>query len=467
LKEGEKWVSGDYSAATDNLDGSLTEVIWNTFCETVRLSDEFGKPSDRLCETFYQVLGLKALVGHCLHYPDGSVAYQQNGQLMGSPLSFPILCIANAAATLVGLGKDIDYLFDGPIAINGDDIGFPADDGQYQNWKRVVTACGLEPSIGKNYFSAEFLIINSELRLYNPGSGWTYKGSLNLPLLWGQVEKGPDAGSNVSGSLAPGELGPRCHDLIAGMGSMRDKLIHDFVTNHKKSLSYAQSYVGTKVSFYLPQDLGGLGLPKPTAVKLEEWDLKWAATVSCLTPEKQIELIGLPAKRITGDGPWRDILSKVDKELDAFVPKKIFQIGEPGSRPYGQNPLTLENEEICSEMKLGLTLSIVEKDGWHEAFPPWFSWRDICEQITLSEEDHCGTMSVPKGRECLTRVGARKRPLIDMKGWAKKVHTLSRIVSKSTLTPMCESNALSYKKRYCLQRSVRIDSTPAGRQREY
>jgi len=88
--------------------------------------------------------------------------------LMGSPTSFPVLCLINAALTRESqeLSGDIPQgtvLDDFPILINGDDVAFPTTTPGYEMWK-LVTACGgLHPSIGKNFTSRKFLVMNSTL----------------------------------------------------------------------------------------------------------------------------------------------------------------------------------------------------------------------------------------------------------------------------------------------------------------
>lgn len=132
---------------------------------------------------------------------------QQWGQLMGSCTSFPVLCVANLALTLVGLRRaerDIpqkdqvwaqspfegDLLpgrvdrkgrpvpcrdplrgnawFGRPVGhsgcvVNGDDLLYLAFASGIAEWKRVTTIGGLAPSQGKNYVSHLFGNINSTM----------------------------------------------------------------------------------------------------------------------------------------------------------------------------------------------------------------------------------------------------------------------------------------------------------------
>jgi hypothetical protein len=112
------------------------------------------------------------------------------------------------------------------MRVNGDDIAFIASQSEYECWKEVTCICGLEFSLGKNYTSREFIIMNSELRRppkdgttkrYSIGStlgdpdsddnpwrteliwrehpkSWKLEGFLNQAILYHRVKKGMDAG---------------------------------------------------------------------------------------------------------------------------------------------------------------------------------------------------------------------------------------------------------------------------------
>jgi len=104
LGPGEFYVSGDYKGATDNLDPSLSVAAWEAICRNVHCD---GIPL--AFHSLWHTLGRQLLVGHRLHYrrvvedPSARLPVEQAwGQLMGSPASFPILNLVNAAATLLG-----------------------------------------------------------------------------------------------------------------------------------------------------------------------------------------------------------------------------------------------------------------------------------------------------------------------------------------------------------------------------
>nr|UJQ92699.1 MAG: RNA-dependent RNA polymerase [Narnaviridae sp.] len=154
------FVSGDYESATDLLNPALSEFAQE------QISIRLGIPLED------QYVLKQCLTGHNLRYKkDGQTFTQTWGQLMGSPTSFPVLCLVNMAATLVSYQRSYKkrfHLSDLPICVNGDDVLFwSRDGGHYEIWKQITGECGLKFSLGKNYTSRDCCVINSELYLYN------------------------------------------------------------------------------------------------------------------------------------------------------------------------------------------------------------------------------------------------------------------------------------------------------------
>nr|UJQ92718.1 MAG: putative RNA-dependent RNA polymerase [Narnaviridae sp.] len=165
--DGGFFVSGDYESATDLLHPYLSEVANEAICQRLRIPLEDQKVLKQ------------CLTGHSLKYTrKGSYYKQQWGQLMGSPSSFPILCLINLAATKVayeeycrsiGSLKKNEFLVlsEIPMCVNGDDILFWSYNmDHYEIWKDVTKQCGLKFSLGKNYTHRNVAIINSELYFF-------------------------------------------------------------------------------------------------------------------------------------------------------------------------------------------------------------------------------------------------------------------------------------------------------------
>lgn len=199
------WVSGDYSAATDNLKMDVTLTILKAMFKGTDLETYFmcrnaltgGSiiydlvktiPACRFKELYsswsnekgtfmHEILELPCFKSRIeeLEKPCGPLTGkfhidQRNGQLMGSIISFLLLCIANLSAyrhsieTYNGCQISLDMLLEHyPVLINGDDILFKCDRDFYHHWKEIITAYGFKPSPGKNLFHKNICQINSVL----------------------------------------------------------------------------------------------------------------------------------------------------------------------------------------------------------------------------------------------------------------------------------------------------------------
>jgi hypothetical protein len=147
--KGEFLLSGDYEAATDNLNQDIMQIA----------VDEIKKV---IPSPYKEWLEFEAS-SHVVKYPGFTKLpdiLQTRGQLMGSLLSFPILCVANAAC--IGIIKKQE-LKDIQALINGDDILFRESYRKIKSWKFLVSSIGLKPSVGKNYCDRNFGSINSQL----------------------------------------------------------------------------------------------------------------------------------------------------------------------------------------------------------------------------------------------------------------------------------------------------------------
>lgn len=141
------WISGDYTAATDSFAIEASKALLEGILESID-----HEPTKRWA--------MKEISPHLLIYPKSSglePVLQKSGQLMGSLLSFPLLCLLNdCTAQSVGLHPS-KYL------INGDDILMRASADVYPQWKDKVQEFGLSLSLGKNYIHPDFGTVNSQL----------------------------------------------------------------------------------------------------------------------------------------------------------------------------------------------------------------------------------------------------------------------------------------------------------------
>nr|UJQ92686.1 MAG: putative RNA-dependent RNA polymerase [Narnaviridae sp.] len=144
-KDDDLWLSGDYTAATDNFPMSAT----NALVEGI-LSQIDHEPTRAWVR--YEVSP------HIIKYPFGiGDGVQTSGQLMGSLLSFPLLCFLN------------DYIVsksgfeDGKYLINGDDVVALGPQSVIDKWRESAPCVGLSLSLGKNFVDKEFCCVNSQL----------------------------------------------------------------------------------------------------------------------------------------------------------------------------------------------------------------------------------------------------------------------------------------------------------------
>lgn len=183
LERGKKILSGDYSGATNNLRG------WASRATAMALRENFD--NELLSLGIFDYF-LVSLVDHVFdNRVDGRYALQRRGyadpllsdapysflrqtegQLMGSVTSFPVLCIVNAAVCRMCIERDRivdDGWFTKPkielekcgMLINGDDCVFQVGKVGYDCWIGGCAVMGLLPSVGKFYYSENYLNINS------------------------------------------------------------------------------------------------------------------------------------------------------------------------------------------------------------------------------------------------------------------------------------------------------------------
>jgi len=260
LKKGYGYLSGDYAAATDNL------APWVSECIARAIARNIGLP------TGLTVLFIRALTRHRFGVFGEDELDQRWGQLMGSVVSFPVLCNANAAmcrwALEVAEGKPLQ-LKQCAMLINGDDCLLKTTKLGLDVWKRISAYGGLTPSVGKFYYSRAFANINStnfvrretsEI-LKDPLSGATREQwfnetkFINFGLLYGL--KRSEEKVDVSSATDPTDgLGVRATELMRTCPESAGELVwKTFLRHHREVMEKV------RVPWYMPLGWGGLGLP--------------------------------------------------------------------------------------------------------------------------------------------------------------------------------------------------------------
>lgn len=189
LSKSPYFVSGDYSQATNLFDIEWSKYTLHKIMERFELPLEIQLIAE---QSFTQIHIIDQFLGE---------SYDPiNGQPMGHPLSFPILCICNAALYLTAFPKK-KILKDQPLKINGDDIVFGIEEpSEYTCWKKTIEASGLVLSPGKNFVSSRFLNLNSRTLIRNE-HGFLTMANSTLPTLLIDMKERPV----TSGSVIPGE----------------------------------------------------------------------------------------------------------------------------------------------------------------------------------------------------------------------------------------------------------------------
>nr|UJQ92648.1 MAG: putative RNA-dependent RNA polymerase [Narnaviridae sp.] len=143
--DGDLWLSGDYTAATDNFPMSVTNALVEGILS--RISHEPTRAWVR-----YEVSP------HRIKYPGETQLWTQtSGQLMGSLLSFPLLCFLNDFIVSES-GFEV-----GKYLINGDDVVALGSRSVIDQWRVNAPKVGLDLSIGKNFVDPSFCCVNSQL----------------------------------------------------------------------------------------------------------------------------------------------------------------------------------------------------------------------------------------------------------------------------------------------------------------
>lgn len=155
--------------------GLLPEFSRNWFWKSADYKDATNAMSARLCRAVlkaatgpvYERIAKYVCGRHTIFFPEDSglePVEQERGQLMGSPLSFPLLCVVNAACVRLAYERRFGRTFrlmDLPALINGDDIVFPADQELLRIWRELIAQVPFEESKGKSYEDGRWLQINS------------------------------------------------------------------------------------------------------------------------------------------------------------------------------------------------------------------------------------------------------------------------------------------------------------------
>jgi len=205
-RDGEIFVSGDYESATDNLNISLSHLMLDCMRRT----------STHIPPSVWRE-ARKALVAR---FADGRA--QERGQLMGSLLSFPLLCLANFLAFKWAVPRKV------PLKINGDDIVFRCRPDEAEKWFKEIKESGLTISKGKTLVTSSMFSLNSTFFL--AGEGVKLCPPVRSTCLFGAVED-------------PHEIAGRLQSVYGGTGAAKDHVQSIALREMSKQIWSAQRSV--------------------------------------------------------------------------------------------------------------------------------------------------------------------------------------------------------------------------------
>jgi len=249
------WCSGDYKSATDSISIHHTKAALETLLECTspdRVSEA--------CKRLYR----DELYEQLVQYPKGTDipdVQQVNGQLMGSVLSFPILCVINFVAYWQSLEDHYGRTFSVnqvPCLIHGDDILFKTTHEHYALWSETIKQFGLKKSVGKNYFHPKVFTIDSELWVEGNESGRAYfkkyKGINVGALLKSKVDGRTDF------QYKP--IWDKFNSSIRGAQN-KELFLKRFLYYHRSTIKPMTWTKDGILNLFLPRERGGLGFELP------------------------------------------------------------------------------------------------------------------------------------------------------------------------------------------------------------
>jgi hypothetical protein len=287
----------DYEGATDTQNINFTRMAFEAALSAIgKVSHLLDKPglADMLRSVIYE---------HVIEYPNGAPApvKQLNGQLMGSPLSFPILCAVNLCSFWAAWEEWLGHKVDReklPVLVNGDDMFFAAVPEFHEIWVKYRDMVGYVPSLGKNYNHPNWCTMNSQLFhvAFHEGVSMDY-GQLCLqsrsrpngkPVPWSSME---DSSSFSVGYRTPTVkhypvpswgllIGQKKvvsdSDSLTLSDSYRESVLncHDRVRAHGRWMHYHKRVIASVTqdglwNLFIDPWLGGVGLPLCPGVSVE------------------------------------------------------------------------------------------------------------------------------------------------------------------------------------------------------
>lgn len=367
------WFSVDYSAATDGLSWKYSSRILRYILD---------QESPGLMNLAMKVLGPHRLFYHsdpneheCGLTQVEEWGLQQNGQLMGSILSFPILCLANLGVYLVTTRLHQEHWSNrerlNHVLVNGDDMVYAAPIELWERHIKVGKDVGLTMSVGKAYHHNSYANINSTSVVYPiDGDNLPKQISfLNTGLFFGcHKVQGKDEKRDLAEAhtgIASTIVGNTNQLLSGSLPGRESILLGRFLHQNREAVldetkcglivltGQRRKYVRSEYhrNLFLPISLGGMGVTPPIGWKfrITRMDLVVAKQFCCeykgLGLTTQLPLPGPePKSALNGYAPHEKVQTSPDK-TDFIIRHEgrltRRHLPRTGIRRFADNPYTL------------------------------------------------------------------------------------------------------------------------------
>lgn len=262
VKFADYWCSVDYEAATDlikkeatlsafrSLEGTTNfELAW----QALSASGNISYPSFRKINKQFN-LDLKDIPNVDLY----------DGQLMGHPLSFPLLCVINLSVYRTAIDrwvksapnnferrcrKDRGRQMWENVIVNGDDMLFRCEFEFYDIFVQCAKDAGLLMSVGKQYLSKDMCMINSQVFKKN-GNKMVKCSYLNQKFFFDDLSKMP----HDPDYCQPDQFGKDINKMIEHCSWTKCAIPRIF---SRFKIKYQSDF---RPNWYLPYHLGGFGV---------------------------------------------------------------------------------------------------------------------------------------------------------------------------------------------------------------
>jgi len=211
---------------------------------------------------------LSVLAPHVVSYPKVAGVklpdvLQRNGQLMGSVLSFPVLCLANLGLYLTVRRRTHQWApyrnLLGSVLVNGDDMLYIGSRAEWDTHIQLGSRIGLAMSVGKAYYHSSYANVNSTsitMNLRVPDSTPKEIKFLNVGLMVGRHKVLGKVGSDDD-EVKASPLVSVIDEVVKGSlpGKQAD-ILRLYLSNHEEEIKREAG----SLNLFVPRVLGGLGV---------------------------------------------------------------------------------------------------------------------------------------------------------------------------------------------------------------